>query len=553
MARTKNAAKTSEDDPHIKNADPDLVKQTQEVAADVGYEAVPSRKGTKKTQKVKLEYVEPDGKTIELDRDFTPICRPEALINMLSIIKEKDKQVKAITEIGFGGLLSIRLPGINKKLICWILEKFNSVGHMLQFGEGRKYGVQLYDYDVYDVFRLPLVKGVDVEETPRKRVEGDGTFEMIQRWFRKYNKKDNVQSASLSEVEIYLANTNEYGDEFKRAFVIYALGVFLAPTSNRLVDIKLLKAVEDVSKIAKQNWCKYVLDHLGLAVCRWNEKITNTRVGGCLQFLEIIYLQRALFRGVSPPKEIPLVQHWSPDEVSERVAAEVKMGFGLAAVDLTSYPLSKSLGDLSGIPHSASGSKMIEFAIPEGFQTNDDIEKSCDDELEVALKKYCRDLYIVSNFHQQHISTLKKGRQQLSDSPGYGDPVFLEIIDSIVAYAEDLKKNNSCAAGAGNDASEKNGVASGLAGAGNDAGEKNGVGVASGSVGAGNDEAEKNGAASGAAGVGSGAGEKNAPAFGSVGDGSGADKRMMLLLVLFLQRVIHLVVVNQKMIIFVAA
>lgn len=74
MARTKNAAKTSEDDPHVKNADPDLGKQTQEVAADVGREAVPSRKGTKKTQKVKLEYVEPDGKTIELDRyKFYPL------------------------------------------------------------------------------------------------------------------------------------------------------------------------------------------------------------------------------------------------------------------------------------------------------------------------------------------------------------------------------------------------------------------------------------------------------------------------------------------------
>lgn len=52
---------------------------------------------------------------------------------------------------------------------------------MLQFGKGREYNIQLYDYDVYDVFGLPWNEDVDVEETPRKRVEGDATHNMIQR------------------------------------------------------------------------------------------------------------------------------------------------------------------------------------------------------------------------------------------------------------------------------------------------------------------------------------------------------------------------------------
>lgn len=101
-----------------------------------------------------------------------------------------------------------------------------------------------------------------------------------------------------------------------------------------MLDIKLLKAVEDVSRIAKQNWSKYVLNHLGSAVERWRENYGNSRVGGCLQFLEIIYLQRSLFRGATPRMEIPLVQHWFPAEVSARLVAEGKMGFGIAPVDL---------------------------------------------------------------------------------------------------------------------------------------------------------------------------------------------------------------------------
>lgn len=140
------------------------------------------------------------------------------------MIKEKEKQVEAITEIGFGGLLSVHIPDINKKLICWILENFNSMGHMLQLGKGSEYNIQLYDYDVYDVFGLPWVKDVDVEETPRKRSEGDATHAMIQRWFTKFNKKDTAQAPYLTELENYLANTDDYGDDFKRAFVIFALG-----------------------------------------------------------------------------------------------------------------------------------------------------------------------------------------------------------------------------------------------------------------------------------------------------------------------------------------
>lgn len=98
------------------------------------------------------------------------------------------------------------------------------MGHMLQLGKGSEYNIQLYDYDVYDVFGLPWVKDVDVEETPQKRSEGDATHAMIQRWFTKFNKKDTAQAPYLTELENYLANTDDYGDDFKRAFVIFALG-----------------------------------------------------------------------------------------------------------------------------------------------------------------------------------------------------------------------------------------------------------------------------------------------------------------------------------------
>lgn len=50
-----------------------------------------------------------------------------------------------------------------------------------------------------------------------------------------------MQAPALMELESYLVHTYDSGDEFKHAFVIYVLGVFLAPTSNGLLANKLLR------------------------------------------------------------------------------------------------------------------------------------------------------------------------------------------------------------------------------------------------------------------------------------------------------------------------
>ena len=82
MARTKNAAKTSEDDPHIQNsrasttdgkrpqeADPQVPKpSTKRGGKAMPQPVLPSKKLSKKTPTLKLEYVEDDGKTVEVDR-----------------------------------------------------------------------------------------------------------------------------------------------------------------------------------------------------------------------------------------------------------------------------------------------------------------------------------------------------------------------------------------------------------------------------------------------------------------------------------------------------
>uniref|UniRef100_A0A803MBQ5 Uncharacterized protein n=1 Tax=Chenopodium quinoa TaxID=63459 RepID=A0A803MBQ5_CHEQI len=96
------------------------------------------------------------------------------------------------------------------------------------------------------------------------------------------------------------------GEEFKRCFVLQALSSFLAPTTNRTVSLKLLKAVEKVDEIKTFDWCSYVLKKLKKAVQKYKDDETAQNVSGCLLALQIMYFHRLNFQGnkdVVPEKE----------------------------------------------------------------------------------------------------------------------------------------------------------------------------------------------------------------------------------------------------------
>lgn len=52
------------------------------------------------------------------------------------------------------------------------------------------------------------------------------------------------------------------GDEFKRMFVAYSYGVFLAPTTGHIVDMRIVSQIEDVHQIKSLDWCSFVVSHL---------------------------------------------------------------------------------------------------------------------------------------------------------------------------------------------------------------------------------------------------------------------------------------------------
>ncbi|KAJ7970517.1 E3 ubiquitin-protein ligase SINA-like [Quillaja saponaria] len=77
----------------------------------------------------------------------------------------------------------------------------------------------------------------------------------------------------------------EAGDEFKRSFVLYALGTLLATTARLDISPSFLHFLTKMDLFHQYNWGKFLLDRLVREVSRFQQG-RQQAVGGCLLFLQ---------------------------------------------------------------------------------------------------------------------------------------------------------------------------------------------------------------------------------------------------------------------------
>jgi hypothetical protein len=159
-----------------------------------------------------------------------------------------------VCDIGFGGLLHMQLTSIPLDLVPLFVENFNPESYLFKAGEIKFF---LSKHDVYDVFCLPR-GNVEVPLVATRAASSQSTQDTLNEWRSKFeaDRKGKIGVHLLHER--ILSECEVGGDEFKRLFVLYAMSVFLAPTSNNTMDFQLVKFVEDVSRIPDYDWCGFV-------------------------------------------------------------------------------------------------------------------------------------------------------------------------------------------------------------------------------------------------------------------------------------------------------
>ncbi|KAK9741430.1 hypothetical protein RND81_03G105200, partial [Saponaria officinalis] len=266
-----------------------------------------------KLKKIKLVAKQSSDETVKkkkkADNKFVTKCRPNKLVDVIKRLN--DGQKKAVREMGFGGLLDLKITFIPQGIVEWLLRDFQHTSLMFK---ANKIEFLLSKDDVHDIFQLPRV-GEKVELIPTGNSNKTCDTDLLKtEWRKRFGLENKVEPLQLNLLQSRLMSCEDAGDEFKKMFVLYTMSVFLAPTSNYTLDFKLLKTVEDVSNIRNRDWCMYVFEQL-------------------------------VEREVSP-HSLPLIKHWDDKKLSERVRNEALSGsLGNGFPTKTTYPICVHLGN----------------------------------------------------------------------------------------------------------------------------------------------------------------------------------------------------------------
>ena len=102
--------------------------------------------------------------------------------------------------------------------------------------------------------------------------------------FLKYAAKKNKMSINSLKEIIIKSRTPD--DDFKRAFVLFTIGVILAPTTKDYVHSSYLLVVIEISEILKFNWGEFTLKYL-INSCHQYKLLESGTILGILTLLQV--------------------------------------------------------------------------------------------------------------------------------------------------------------------------------------------------------------------------------------------------------------------------
>ncbi|KAL3618958.1 hypothetical protein CASFOL_037186 [Castilleja foliolosa] len=275
-------------------------------------EAAPLIQGGKvKKQSVKEKNVKKEVKADEAAKMRiykTPSLRirtsPSTVFHLIDTLS--DQQKKAVRDIGFGGLLKLTLKENQLELINFLLINFNYSQCSVEMPGGGKLFIR--EEDVVSVFDLPQGRNV-VSEC--HALKGKVEFDRLVTQFR---GRWNVENGSplLKVMAEGLVEREDFGDDFKRDFVVLAVSSLIKSNQDRNVNYS------------------YVIKQLLATVHEWRtSKAVNPWFTGPEAFLMLCYLDRVEFLQTDIKRTFPVCSNWKSVDVSRRLHFErTTGGFG---------------------------------------------------------------------------------------------------------------------------------------------------------------------------------------------------------------------------------
>jgi hypothetical protein len=190
-------------------------------------------------------------------------------------------------DLGFGGLLQMPETCQRRQMIIEIVKRFEPNNQSFRICDQ---DIQIQLEDVKDIMGLPI-EGKNVFSHKGPKGNKTECNKEQQDLFLRFAKGKNQMSINgLKEIII---NSGSPDDDFKSAFVLFTIGVILAPTTKDYVHSSYLPVVMEISEIPKFNWGEFTLKFLTNS-CHQYKLLDSGTIQGNLTLLQVssIYYSR---------------------------------------------------------------------------------------------------------------------------------------------------------------------------------------------------------------------------------------------------------------------
>ncbi|KAJ8453110.1 hypothetical protein Cgig2_014873 [Carnegiea gigantea] len=200
--------------------------------------------------------------------------------DFLTLVERLDyEQWSAIMQTGFGGILSVKMKLIPKRLARWLLEKYDPWDNSLNLANGKL----LIDEEDSCVEEGGMSKEVD----PQLVACMKSSWSMV-----------------VMDMNSLLTSS-------------YAISTCIVGNANGTCDFHVLKYLWNVHEIHKYNWCVYAMKCLNDAIIA-RKKDKSKFFTGSLLFLILFYLDKVKFRGKKVKRSFPLAVNWDTEKVRNK-------------------------------------------------------------------------------------------------------------------------------------------------------------------------------------------------------------------------------------------
>uniref|UniRef100_A0A0E0G9V6 Uncharacterized protein n=1 Tax=Oryza nivara TaxID=4536 RepID=A0A0E0G9V6_ORYNI len=263
------------------------------------------------------------GKKVVQEKIYTR-CTPAILSDLFSGFGDQQKEL--VKQMGFDGLLSMRLTKLNKQFGAWILCKLDpSSGNLFA---GSRHEICLTCEDVSLLLGIPYGRK---EILPAIKNE----VKDVKAYMCEIFEKDSFDGLTIVTIQRILEkkfnSTMTVHEQivFKTAFIIFVVTKFLAPQSvNNHISIRYMKVLVDVENIHKYNWAEFVLHDIKDAAAALQHKIRHRKsigyINGCIILPQLFYLDNLDFGADTPEQEnIPRIGVYNDSMIAEFIERDV--------------------------------------------------------------------------------------------------------------------------------------------------------------------------------------------------------------------------------------